>query len=212
MVLSRCEKLDDLLPDLAAYWTAYAALPDWRRRKCDSLRFEADRRRSVAVWLLLRQLMSGRGLEAAELSVSDNGCGKPAFVPPVGWSFSLSHAGGRAMAAISEAEVGCDVELAVPVDDGMLDVALTEAERAWLAGMSGPERDRAFIRLWVRKESYVKAVGRGLEIELSSFSALDAPPSPGWFWRDFDFRDGHFGCVCGRTAAWPDDARAGGNR
>ena len=66
----------------------------------------------------------------------------------------------------------------------------------------GAARDRAFIRLWVRKESYVKAVGRGLDIDLSTFSALDMPPSSGWIWHDFDFGDGHIGCVCAivRTA------------
>ena len=155
-----------------------------------------DRRRSVAAWLLLRQMLAERGLDADSLTITENEFGKPDFDSALGVHFSLSHAGDRVMVAVSDAEVGCDVERIVPIDDGMLKMALAETERMSLAAFSGEARDRAFIRLWVRKESYVKAVGRGLDIDLSTFSALDMPPSSGWIWHDFDFGDGHIGCAC----------------
>ena len=192
----RCVRVADVLPDEEAYESAYSRLPTWRRRKCDAFRFPADRRRSVAVWLLLRQMLSESGLDADSLPVSENEFGKPAFDPSLGIRFSLSHAGDRVMAAVADAEVGCDVERIVPIDDGMLKACLAETERARLATLSGEARDREFIRLWVRKESYAKAVGKGLDIDLSSFSALDRPPLSGWVWQDFDFGDGHLGCVC----------------
>jgi len=156
----------------------------------------ADRRRSVAAWLLLRQMLAERGLDADSLTITENEFGKPDFDSSLGVHFSLSHAGDRVMAAVSDAEVGCDVERIVPIDDGMLKMALAESELASLAAFSGAARDRAFIRLWVRKESYAKAVGRGLDVDLSTFSALDMPPSSGWIWHDIDFGDGHMGCVC----------------
>lgn len=189
-------RVADILPDDAAYEAAYARLPAWRRRKCDAFRFRADRRRSVAAWLLLRQMLAERGLDADSLSVDENEFGKPFFDSAAGLHFNLSHADDRVMAAVADAEVGCDVERIVPIDDGMLKASLANAERTSLAALCGEARDRAFIRLWVRKESYVKAVGRGLDIDLSSFSALDTPPSSGWIWQDFDFGDGHLGCVC----------------
>lgn len=195
---SRCARVADVLPDDAAYALAYSRLPIWRRRKCDSYRFMADRRRSVAAWLLLRQMLAERGLDADALPVSENEFGKPAFDSVLGPFFSLSHAGDRVMAAVSDAEVGCDVERILPIDDGMLKISLVDAERTRLATLSGEARDRAFIRLWVRKESYVKAVGRGLDIGFSTFSALDTPPSSDWVWQDFAFCDGHLGCVCSR--------------
>ena len=195
---SRCARVTDILPDDAAYELAYSRLLAWRRRKCDACRFMNDRRRSVAVWLLLRQLLAERGLDADALPVIENEFGKPAFASVPGLWFSLSHAGDRVMAAVSDAEVGCDVERIVPIDDGMLKMSLVDAERTHLAALPGEARDRAFIRLWVRKESYVKAVGRGLDIDFSTFSALDAPPSSDWVWQDFAFGDGHLGCVCAR--------------
>lgn len=196
MIVSRSERVDVVLPGDTVPLPVLAALPDWRRRKCEAFRFDADRRRSVAVWLLLRQMLSERGLDADSLPVTENAFGKPAFDSALGLHFSLSHAGERVMAAVSDAEVGCDVERIVSIDDGMLRTSLAEAERMHLAALSGETRDRAFIRLWVRKESYAKAVGRGLDVDLSSFSALDGPPTSEWTWRDFDFGDGHLGCVC----------------
>ena len=43
----RCARVADLLPDDAAYESAYSRLPTWRRRKCDALRFLPDRRRLI---------------------------------------------------------------------------------------------------------------------------------------------------------------------
>ena len=194
----RCARVADVLPDEEAYDSAYSRLPTWRRSKCDAFRFPADRRRSVAAWLLLRQMLSERGLDADSLPVSENGFGKPAFDPSLGIRFSLSHAGNRVMAVVSDAEVGCDVERIASVDDGMLRAVLCNAERESLAALSDEARNQAFFRLWVRKESYVKAVGRGLNIDLSAFSALETPPAFGWVWQDFDYGDGHLGCVCTR--------------
>ena len=196
MIVSRSERVEALVPDDKALASGVAALPEWRRRKCSAFRFDADRRRSVAVWVLLRQLLAEMGVDADSPAVTENEFGKPAFDPPIGLHFSLSHAGDRVMAVVSDSEVGCDVERIIPIDDGMLKVCLTDAERAWLAEYSGTDRNREFIRLWVRKESYAKAVGKGMEIGLMTFSALETPPSPGWIWRDFDFGDGHLGCVC----------------
>ena len=195
---TRCARVADILPDDVAYESAYARLPTWRRRKCDSCRFMPDRCRSVAAWLLLRQMLVERGLDADALPVVENEFGKPAFASSIGLCFSLSHAGDRVMVAVSDAEVGCDVERIVPIDDGLMRMSLVDAERTHLAALPGEARDRAFIRLWVRKESYVKAIGRGLDIAFSTFSALKTPPFSDLTWQDFVFDDGHLGCVCAR--------------
>ena len=134
---ARCARIVEILPDDAAYESAYSRLPAWRRRKCDAFRFMADRRRSVAAWLLLRQMLTERGLDADLLTITENEFGKPAFDSALGVHFSLSHAGDRVMAAGSDVEVGCDVERIVPIDDGMLKMALAEAERASFAAFSG---------------------------------------------------------------------------
>ena len=203
MVDVRCEMTTAILPDESVYRSAFAALPEWRRRKAVSFRFAADRRRSVAAWLLLRRMLAERGIDADVLEVSEDEFGKPRFTSRGDVHFNVSHSGDRVMAAVSDAEVGCDVERIMRIDDGMLKLSLVDAERTRLAAFSGEARDREFIRLWVRKESYVKAVGEGMDIGLSTFSALDTPPSSDWVWQDFDFGDGHLGCVCSRLSSPP---------
>ena len=198
MTVSRSERVDVLLPDAVSFATAFAALPDWRRRKAESFRFEADRRRSVAAWILLRQMLAERGLAADSLQVTENEFGKPAFDPGLGVHFSISHAGERVMAAVDDRPVGCDIERIVPFDEAVARECLMDEELARVGrAPSGPDRDRAFIRLWVRKEAYVKAVGRGFSIEPRSVSVLAGKFPPGWCFRDLDFPGGYLGCaVC----------------
>ena len=201
----QCERVAAVLPDDAAFAAAYVALPEWRRRKCDVFRFDADRRRSVAAWELLRRMLVEKGIRAETLSVTENEFGKPAFDPSLGIHFSLSHAGERVMASVADGPVGCDVEKVVPFDEAMARECLTDEELAEVKRMpSGLERDRAFIRLWVRKEAYVKAVGRGFGIEPKSVSVLSAEFPPGWCFRDLDFRVGYLGCaVVGESKSMP---------
>ena len=210
MTVVKCECVSAVLPDEGAFAAAYAALPEWRRRKCDVFRFEADRRRSVAAWLLLRQMLAERGVKAETLSVTENEFGKPAFDPSLGVHFSISHAGERVMVAVDDRPVGCDVEKIAPFDEAVARECLTDAELATVKrAPSGSGRDRAFIRLWVRKEAYVKAVGRGFRIEPKSVSVLPGEFPPGWCFRDLDFPGGYLGCavvngrkeVCGIISA-----------
>ena len=192
----RCERMSVLLPDAASLAAAFSSLPDWRRRKAEAFRFEADRRRSVAVWMLLRQMLAGMGLAADSLPVSENEFGKPVFEPALGIHFNLSHGGERVMAAVSDRPIGCDVERIVPFNEDLARECLTDREQAWVKGAQpGSDRDKAFIRLWVRKEAYAKAVGIGLGIDLKSVSILPDESPQDWSFLDFDFADGHLGCV-----------------
>ena len=113
----RCERVASLIPDDAAFSRIYGTLPDWRRRKCDAFRFAADKFRSAAVWVLLREMLAARGVDADALPVTENEFGKPAFDPSLGIHFNLSHAGERVMAVVDDGPVGCDVERIAPFDE-----------------------------------------------------------------------------------------------
>ena len=195
--LVRSEPVASLIPDEAAYAAAYAALPSWRRAKCDALAFAADRYRSAAAWMLARRLLAERGIRADGLAVTEDAFGRPVFDPSVGIAFSLSHSGGRVMAAVADGPIGCDVEKVGAFRPDVAAECLTADElAAVLAFPEGEARGRAFTRLWVRKESYVKALGRGLSMDLKSFSALDGATPAGWRFTDHGFADGHLGCDC----------------
>lgn len=196
MIVIQCERTETILVDEAAYRAAFVRLPDWRRRKVESFRFLADRRRSVAAWLLLRRMLGERGIDADALSVSENAFGKPQFSSRADVHFSLSHSGDRVMAAVADSPVGCDVEKIGPIVDGMAEKCLSPEElQAFDAIPNGPERERFFFWLWVRKESHSKSRGLGLALDFPSFSVLGEKASQtGWF-KDYDFGDGYLGCV-----------------
>lgn len=193
----RSERVDALLSDDAAFAAEYARLPAWRRGRCDAFRFPADKRRSVAAWVLLRNVLVERGEEADGMEVVESGAGKPAFASRPEVQFNLSHASERVMVAVASVPVGCDVEEVAPLREGVAEACLTPRELVRLAAEpEGPSRDRAFCAMWVRKESYVKACGSGLSTDLKSFSVLPGEAPSGAEFEDFDFGDGHLGCVC----------------
>ena len=96
--------------------------------------------------------------------------GKPWAVDPDGTGdiyFNLSHAGTMAAVAVSlDNEVGIDVEpLGNHIQPHDIWAVLTERERFELA-MTAPEnRSMELIRTWTMKESYLKLLGTGLNID-----------------------------------------------
>lgn len=74
---------------------------------------------------------------------------------------SLAHSGEKALAAISSAPIGIDVEEVRTKPRSLLDHILGEAEREHILSLDLPESHRLFV-CWTLKESVLKAMGIGL--------------------------------------------------
>lgn len=95
--------------------------------------------------------------------------GKPSL--PNGKPFNLSHAGDYAVLAVSNGNVGVDLERIRPIDWANISARFFHPEeRAFLAQSSNPKA--AFFWIWTLKESYLKAEGLGFSISPASFSIL----------------------------------------
>jgi len=148
------------LADEAFFAEAYASAPPFRQAKIDRLTGAADQRRSLGVDLLLRRVLTEQGLSP---EYAYDTLGKP--VLPENKAFiSLSHAGETVACALSFAPVGCDVEAIKPVDDRLAARFFAKEEADFLASLPAAERDKAFFRLWTRKESLMKATGKGMKL------------------------------------------------
>jgi 4'-phosphopantetheinyl transferase len=92
--------------------------------------------------------------------------------------FNVSHSGNLGILAVTSGfEVGVDVETRQKVVDYISVAQRFFSRREYEALSNVPEdlRQRAFLRCWTRKESYVKALGQGLACSLKSFSVSVSP-------------------------------------
>lgn len=77
--------------------------------------------------------------------------------------FSLSHTKGAVCAVFSDNEVGVDVELrARQVSDRLIERSLSAPERASVS------TSEDFMRIWVKKEAFLKRTGIGVTTELKA--------------------------------------------
>jgi 4'-phosphopantetheinyl transferase len=84
--------------------------------------------------------------------------------------FSLSHTDGLAAVAVArDLDVGVDAE---PLDqnptDGLIRRCLSDAELERFTAGPTETAARRFLELWTLKEAYLKAIGRGLTVALST--------------------------------------------
>jgi 4'-phosphopantetheinyl transferase len=120
------------------------------------------------------------GRSPQSLSFRNGMYGKPALADrDLDVRFNLSHADNRALIAVTRGrEVGIDIEqerVVEPLDLARL--CFSSLERAALQRVPAPERLHAFFRGWTRKESFIKANGRGFSYPLDSFDvSLDESP------------------------------------
>jgi 4'-phosphopantetheinyl transferase len=154
--------------ELRACW---AVLDEADRARADRFRFARDRRRFVVRRAKLRRLLAAHvGVGAADLRFEQNRFGKPRLSG--GPHFTLSYSGERMMMAVSDVEVGCDVERIDPaLDWSPLAASLfAGSERACLAALTETAARTAFFHCWARKEAFVKALGLGLSHPLEAFA------------------------------------------
>jgi 4'-phosphopantetheinyl transferase len=84
--------------------------------------------------------------------------------------FNISHSGHYVVCAVAPAEIGIDVERIRKVNLRIAERYFSESEIHDLMALGEQERMNYFITLWTIKESYLKAIGRGLTQHLNSFT------------------------------------------
>jgi 4'-phosphopantetheinyl transferase len=155
-----------------------ALLSDEERARRDRFVFAEDKRDFTAAHALVRRALSRYGeIAPAEWRFETNAFGKPDVVaeqagePPL--AFNLSHTKGLVACAVMRgASVGIDVERCARGVAGS-DVAsryFAASEIRQLQVCPPDQYPTRFIEFWVLKESYIKAVGSGLSLNLNAFS------------------------------------------
>lgn len=164
--------LDSISPDDTLELTA--SLDSAERARAAQFRFERDRQHYTAARGILRYLLGAAlDIPASTLVFNYGSHGKPALASVDSddrtLHFNVSHAAGSAIYALAwDRNLGIDLETSghFVQDNGDLSNlamrVLSAREQAVWRVLPDTARKNAFLRAWTRKESYVKATGRGL--------------------------------------------------
>ncbi len=100
------------------------------------------------------------------------GGGKPYF-EGADIFFNISHSAGLAVCTTDSAPVGVDAEMmrAFPDRERLAERYFCAEEKEFIKNHS--DRNRAFLRIWTRKEAYLKCLGCGLTRDLRSVNTLE---------------------------------------
>lgn len=134
---------------------------------------EIDRKSFVVSHGKLRRILADYlSLSPNKIALETQSQGKP-FVAgdrSAALKFNLSHSDNYLLVGVSkDFEVGVDIEKWTDSIDyeGVLDLCFSESEQNFWRDLSVDQRQAFFYQQWVRKESFVKAVGLGLELDVS---------------------------------------------
>jgi 4'-phosphopantetheinyl transferase len=148
------------------------------RERAERFHFQRDKNCFINSHAALRRILGNYlSKDPGALEFAYNPHGKP-HLPGAPLQFNLSHSGDLALIAITTASaIGVDVELIR--DDlsiaALADAILSEQELTAFREMSPAEQRSEFFRIWVIKEAYTKAIGKGLSIAPGSLEAQKLP-------------------------------------
>lgn len=144
-----------------------------RRNSIDKFRSVDDKKRSLIAGLLVKAMTNeSHPNKNLDISYFKNYYGKPYIKGVSGIYFNISHSGDYVCCAISDSEVGIDVEeikTSMEIDTFKYFFSFDEWEQ--VLDKKNDSHD-TFFSLWTLKESYIKKIGRGLSKQLNSFSIL----------------------------------------
>ncbi len=138
-----------------------------RQDKIQRLKVCNKKHQSLAVELLLRAvLVSQFNMNEKDVVIEKTPEGKPFLKGDRGLFISLSHCDGLVAVAVSDCEVGVDVERVRNIDLNIAKRFFTQVEQGYLFGVDDGATER-FFEVWTRKEAFAKKQGIGLSADIS---------------------------------------------
>ena len=128
--------------------------------------FPVDRKLSAVGYLLVVYALRNEGIFKSLPEFGYHANGKPYLINYPGIQFNLSHSKDVVVCYVSDQEVGIDVEAICEYDDDLAQAICNEKEYQWVQNFSDLcVKARMLTELWTRKESVVKCLGMGLEVD-----------------------------------------------
>ena len=129
------------------------------------LRKIAKRDENILGRLMLDKAM--QSLSVIDYTVEYRGNDKPVLISGKDLYFNISHSGDYVALALSDKDVGCDIQEIRPYNPRVTKRNYCEKETEFIE--NSDNKDENFIRLWALKESVLKFDGSGIAGGLSNY-------------------------------------------
>jgi 4'-phosphopantetheinyl transferase len=155
------------------YSKKLALLPSGRRIKSEKYVYFKDKSLCLIAYLLLHHGIARTfNSNISGLDFTYNDYGKPYLKELSSIHFNISHCNHAVVCAISDQNVGIDIQDVQSGTAKLSRMVLTERERKMIQSSNQP--DEAFTRFWVMKESFLKCSGVGLNQDMKSLDFSDS--------------------------------------
>lgn len=176
--------------------------------KTEGFKFWEDRQRSLIGELIVRKFYQEKlGMEKFDFEYNEHD--KPSLKSFSEEHFNISHSGDFVVVAFSDEQIGVDVEMIGKDRRGVAERFFTVREIQQMhACETTKDQIHFFYKLWTLKESYMKAIGKGMTMSLSSFSfifnnqvaVLDFTDSdPDWIFHSQLWKDKAYLSICSKS-------------
>lgn len=143
-----------------------------RYERAMKFRFEADQKRSLCAGYLLNYAIRENNPEfTIPVAVAyEEKNGKPYLPDYPGLYFNLSHSGDYAVCVLDTVPIGIDVEKCKSFQESVARRFFAPEEYEDIMSMQDEAKCKSrFYQYWVLKESFMKATGLGLQLDMKSF-------------------------------------------
>ncbi|MBE7150862.1 4'-phosphopantetheinyl transferase superfamily protein [Bacillus mycoides] len=207
-------KLDSSIDDVI-FKTLIRLVSEEKQKKIMRFHRVEDAKRTLLADLLARYAISYKtGMKCEEINFKNNKYGKPLLVNIPNVYFNTSHSAQWIVCAISSQPIGIDIEFIEQINCEIAKQFFSEDEYVKLSRESEENKLDYFYQLWTLKESYVKAIGKGLSIPLDSFSiSIDSKEiklkasnnSTNCYFKQFEIDDNYKMAVCSFDRYYEDE-------
>lgn len=181
----------DLSPNPALEKKCSMVLTNDEHRRANRFQGETLKRRFVLCRGQLRFLLSNYlSIPAASIEFDTGKHGKPFLADHMAindFVFNVSHSGDSALFGVATGgALGVDVEFRKKINDfeGLVNRCFGDNEKRYWHSLEQSRQQHDFFRIWTCKESFIKAVGKGIsvglercEVETESFTHFSKIPT-----------------------------------
>lgn len=166
--------------DAKTFEALWKRLSKEKQERLKQFKRQQDVIRSLVADLLARTMCAETmSCSPEEIKLEYNDFGKPLISGDTPCYFNVSHSGEWVVCAVDKDEIGIDIEQKDDIDIEIARRFFTCREYRYILGGDPVTRMDRFYEIWTFKESYIKAVGKGLSIPLQSFEIEIELQEPG---------------------------------